>query len=65
MDGKARAEGKDQSDVLLFLDESVARAKEKFVGFNLRGTKHLPFAQTEDFARLLRENLERHFRLKH
>lgn len=65
MDGKARAEQKSQADVLLFLDESVATAKEKFVGFNLRGTKHIPFKQTEDFARLLRENLELHFRLKH
>ena len=64
MDGKARALNQEQADVLLFLDESVPN-KDRPVGFNLRGTKHIPFKKPEKFAHLLRENLERHFKLKH
>jgi hypothetical protein len=63
MDGKAKAENQETANVLLFLDESIPDEKDKFVGFNLRGTKHIPFTQTEDFARRLRENLERFFKL--
>jgi hypothetical protein len=60
--GKAKAEGKDVADMLLFLDESVNEDKEKFVGFNLRGIKHLPFTQPEvEFAPKLKENLEKFF----
>jgi hypothetical protein len=61
--GKAKAEGKETPNMLLFLDDSVADAKDKFVGFNLRSIKHIRFAQTEDFANLLRKNLERFFHL--
>jgi hypothetical protein len=64
MDGKARALNHEQADVLLFLDESVPET-DRPVGFNLRGTKHIPFKQSEEFARLLRENLEHHFKLNH
>jgi hypothetical protein len=49
--GKAKAEGKDVANMLLFLDESVAEDKDKFVGFNLRGIKHLRFSKPEvEFA---------------
>ncbi len=63
MDGKAKAKGDGDADVLLFLDESVREA-DKFVGFNLRGTKHIPFKKSEEFGKLLKENLERFFKLK-
>lgn len=63
MDGKAKAEGEDNANVLLFLDESVPKEKDKFVGFNLRGTKYIPFKQSEEFARVLRQNLETFFKL--
>jgi hypothetical protein len=63
--GKAKAEGKDVANMLLFLDESVPDDKDKFVGFNLRGVKQLRFSRPElDFAPALRENLERFFKLK-
>jgi hypothetical protein len=62
--GKAKAEGKDATNMLLFLDESVAEAKDKFVGFSLQGIKQLRFTQTEKFAEDLRENVERFFNLK-
>lgn len=63
--GKAKAEGKDVANMLLFLDESVADEKEKFVGFNLSGVKQLCFTQPEiEFAPALRENIERFFKLK-
>ena len=39
MMGKAKAEGKDVANMLLFLDESVPDKKDKFVGFNLSGIK--------------------------
>lgn len=61
--GKAKAEGKKTANMLLFLDESVTDAKDKFVGFNLLSIKHIPFTQTEEFAGALRVNLERFFRL--
>lgn len=64
MDGKAKAEGAENANVLLFLDESVAEEKDKFVGFNLRGTKYIPFKQSEEFAKVLRQNLEAFFKLK-
>ena len=64
MDGKAKAEGMEPANVLLFLDESVAEEKDKAVGFNLRGTKHIPFKQSEEFANALRQNLEAFFKLK-
>jgi hypothetical protein len=41
----------------------VADSKDKFVGFNLRSIKHIRFTQTEEFAKLLRKNLERFFHL--
>lgn len=64
MMGKAKAEGKDETNVLLFLDESVPEDKDKFVGFNLRGIKQLRFTQTEiGFAPVLKVNLERFFKL--
>lgn len=63
--GKAKAEGKDVANMLLFLDESDAEDKEKFVGFNLRGIKQLRFTKPEvEFAPALKENLERFFKLK-
>jgi hypothetical protein len=63
--GKARAEGKDVPNMLLFLDESVADDKDKFVGFNLRGIKQLRFTQpVMEFAPNVKENLEKFFRLK-
>lgn len=62
---KAKAEGSDVANMLLFLDQSVADDKDKFVGFNLRGIKHLPFTQAEkQFAPALKENLEKFFKLK-
>src|SRR3989339_91765 len=61
--GKAKAEGKAAADMLLFLDESVAEAKDKFVGFNLQGIKQLRFTQSEKFKIILRENIERFFKL--
>jgi hypothetical protein len=45
--GKAKAEGKDVANMLLFLDESVVDNKDKFVAFNLRGIKQLRFTQPE------------------
>ena len=62
--GKAKAEGKEVANMLLFLDESVDD-RDKFVGFNLRGIKQLRFTRPEkEFAPALRENLERFFELK-
>lgn len=62
--GKAKAEGKDVADMLLFLDESVPDARDKFVGFNLRGIKQLRFTETEtEFVPALRENLQKFFKL--
>lgn len=63
--GKAKAEGKDVANMLLFLDESVEEDKDKFVGFNLRGIKQLRFTEQETkFVPALKENLERFFKLK-
>jgi hypothetical protein len=62
--GKAKAEGKDMTNMLLFLDESLADAKDKFVGFNLRSIKHITFTKTEKFAQILRENITRFFKLE-
>jgi hypothetical protein len=62
--GKAKAEGSDTPNMLLFLDESVPDEKDKFVGFNLSGVKQLRFKQTEEFAEDLRENIERFYKLK-
>jgi hypothetical protein len=61
--GKAKTEGKDTPNMLVFLDESVTDDKDKFVGFNLRGIKQLRFTETEEFAKELRDNLERFFKL--
>ena len=62
--GKAKAEGKDVADMLLFLDESVPEEKEKFVGFNLRSIKQLRFSRPEvEFAPALKTNLELFFKL--
>lgn len=61
--GKAKAERSDTPNMLLFLDDSVAEAKDKFVGFNLKSVKQIRFTKTEDFAQLLRKNLELFFRL--
>jgi len=62
--GKAKAEGSDTPNMLLFLDETVPDEKDKFVGFNLRGVKQLRFTQTEKFAEDLRDNIERFYKLK-
>lgn len=61
--GKAKAEGIDTPNMLLFLDESVADAMDKFVGFNLRSIKHLVFTQTEDFSTQLKDNICKFYRL--
>jgi hypothetical protein len=62
--GKAKAEGKDVANMLLFLDESVAAEKDKVVGFNLHGIKQLRFTQPEvQFAPALKTNIERFFKL--
>jgi hypothetical protein len=51
--------------MLLFLDKSVVDEKDKFVGFNLKGLKHIPFTRPEvEFAPALRENIERFYKLK-
>jgi hypothetical protein len=61
--GKAKAEGKDVPNMLLFLDESVIDA-EKFVGFNLRGIKQLRFTKPElEFAPALKRNIKKCFEL--
>jgi hypothetical protein len=63
--GKAKAEGKQVADMLLFLDESVPDGRDRFVGFNLHGLKQLRFKQTEtEFVPKLKENIERFFKLK-
>ena len=63
--GKAKAEGMDNTNMLLFLDESVGDEKDKRVGFNLVGIKQLRFTQPElEFVPALRKNLERFFHLK-
>ena len=63
--GKAKAEGKDVANMLLFLDESVADEKDKFVGFNLRGIKQLRFKAPDlEFAPALQVNIEKFFKLK-
>lgn len=63
--GKAKAEGKDVANMLLFLDDSVADKKDKFVAFNLRGIKQLRFTKPElEFAPALKGNIERFFKLK-
>lgn len=64
MDGKAKAFNIAQADVLLFLDESVPTKNQK-VGFNLSGSKQIRFKRIAEFTKQLRENLERHFKLKH
>lgn len=61
--GKAKAEGLGVANMLLFLDESVADGKDKFVGFNLDGIKQLRFNESEKFAADLKTNLERFFKL--
>ncbi|TNJ33733.1 hypothetical protein [Arenimonas terrae] len=63
--GKAKAEGKDVANMLLFLDESVADQNDKFVGFNLRGIKQLRFTEQQgEFVPALKANLEKFFRLR-
>ena len=62
--GKAKAEGKDVANILLFLDESVPK-KDRAVAFNLHGLKQLRFNKLEiEFARDLRQHLERFFQMK-
>lgn len=53
-----------ESRGVALLQEPV-RSKEEFVGFNLRGTKHIPFKQSEEFAKLPCENVKRHLWLAH
>jgi hypothetical protein len=63
--GKAKAEGKEVANMLLFLDESVAEENDKVVGFNLQSVMQLRFKQPElEFVPKLRENLERFFKNK-
>ena len=61
--GKAKAEGHTTTNMLLFLDESVAEAKDKYVGFNLAGIKQLRFTKTKEFKSDLRVNIENFFNL--
>ncbi|MHB1564480.1 MAG: hypothetical protein ACYCXP_10375 [Leptospirillum sp.] len=62
--GKAKAEGMNVANMLLFLDESVADENDKFVGFNLRGIKQIRFTSPEtEFAPELSMNIKRFFRL--
>lgn len=62
--GKAKTEGKDTSEILLFLDETIAGNGENTVGFNLRGLHQIRFTDRElEFTTKLRENLIRHFTL--
>jgi hypothetical protein len=61
--GKAKAEGRDSANMLLFLDESVADQKDKFVGFNLRGIMQIRFTQTEEFAKEIKKNIEKFYKL--
>jgi hypothetical protein len=52
--------------MLLFLDESVAEDRDKFVGFNLRGIKQLRFTKPEtEFAPALKQNIEAFYSLPH
>ncbi len=61
--GKAQAEGASVANILLFLDESGADEKDKFVGFNLRSIKQLRFTKPEiEFAPALKKNLEQFFK---
>lgn len=61
--GKAKAEGIDPANLLLFLDESVAE-KDRFVGFNLRGMAQIRFTQTtKQFVPELRKNIEKFYGL--
>jgi len=62
--GKAKAEGKETAEMLVFLDNSVAEAKDKFVGFNITGIKQLRFTQSEEFREGLRKNIKLFFRLE-
>lgn len=62
--GKAKAEGKDTANMLLFLEESALGEADNAVGFNLRGVKQLRFRKTEEFARELRKNIELFFKLQ-
>lgn len=63
--GKARALGQSTANMILFLDESVADAQDKFVGFNLQGIMQLRFTKGEvEFAPKLADNLELFFKLK-
>jgi hypothetical protein len=62
--GKAKAEGADFANMLLFLDESVANAKDKSVGFNLHSLNQIRFTAPErEFAPALKENFEKFFKL--
>lgn len=64
--GKAKAKGRDTANMLLFLDESVAEDRAKFVGFNLRGIKQLRFTKPEtEFAPVLKQNIEAFYGLPH
>lgn len=54
--GKAKAEGKDVADMLLFLDESETSGNN--VGFNVKGIKQLRFSESEKFANDLKGNLK-------
>jgi hypothetical protein len=61
--GKAQAEGASVANILLFLDESGADEKDKFVAFNLRSIKQLRFTKPEiEFAPALKKNLEQFFK---
>lgn len=62
MDGKAKGDGTERPDVLMFLDESVP-TKAQSVGFNLRDSSQIRFTQIADFKSKLRTNLEQHFKL--
>ena len=61
--GKARTQGATAANILLFLDQSVPDNADKIVGFNLQGIKQLRFTGTEEFADLLRTNLQHFFEL--
>ena len=61
--GKAKAEGKDAANMLLFLDESLSNKDDMRVGFNLGSIKQIRFSSSEVFRETLRKNIERFFQL--
>ena len=61
--GKAKAEGHSSTNILLFLDQSVKKNRDKTVGFNLSSIKQLRFTKSDKFVSDLKKNLEKFYRL--